>query len=114
MSDPRCIFFAMGTLVFYNCPLRADATEAPSSLQMFLNGASLARVRVLRNHEGSANNASSGVIILFVDVPQSHPGLVALTGQFGRPYSCRGGLSACEWVPVARLPAWSTNKMSDG
>ena len=94
----------MGTLVFYNSPPLADASEAPWSLQIFWNGAALARVRVLRTREGSANTASSGAIILFVDVPQSHPGLVALTGQFGRPCSCRGGLSACEWVPDSRLP----------
>ena len=95
----------MGTLVFYNWPIDADATQAPWSLRIFFEGASVARVRVIRHQEGSANSASSGPIILFVDVQQCRHGSAAVLGEFARAWSCRGDLSACEWVPGARLPA---------
>ena len=94
----------MGTLVFYNWPLQADASDAPWNLGIFWEDAALARVTVQRTREGPPTAASSAVIILFVDVPPDHPRLDVLTEMLDCAWLCRGRSSACAWVPESRLP----------
>ena len=105
VSDPRRIICVpMGTLVFYNWPRQAAASDAPWNLQLFWEDAALARVTVQRTREGPPTSASSAVIILFVDVPPDHPRLDVLTDMLDRAWSCRDRSSAYAWVPESRLP----------
>ena len=105
VSDPRRIIFVpMGTLVFYNWPRQAAASDAPWDLGLFWEDAALARVTVQRTREGPPTSASSAVIILFVDVPPDHFRLDVLTDMLGRAWWCRDRSSACAWVPESKLP----------